>query len=57
MVWLLGADGATIPVSRTAASSCSEDTYSVSLSDGPSAVAVALKVDDEYYIEGLKKLE
>lgn len=55
-VWLLGPDGATIPVSRDAASSCSEDLYSVPISSGQSAAAVALKIDDEYFIEKLKQL-
>ena len=56
-VWLLRADGGAIPVSRDPVASCSEDLYSVSLSDGPSAVAVAFRIDDEYYIEGIKKLD
>ena len=55
-VWLLGADGATTPVSRHAASSCSEDLYSVSLPSGQSAIAVAIKIDDDYFIEKLRAL-
>jgi len=56
-VWLLGADGATIPVSRHAPSSCSEDLYSVSLPSAQSAVAIAIKIDDDYFIEKLKTLD
>jgi hypothetical protein len=54
-VWFLGADGATIPASRDALSRTptSEISYSVPLSSGQSAVAVALKINDDYFVEKL----
>jgi hypothetical protein len=55
-VWLLGADGGTIPIPRHSASSCSEDLFSVSLPSGQSAMAVAIRIDDDYFIEKLRTL-
>jgi hypothetical protein len=58
-LWLLGAEGAVIPASRdkVVLKGASEVSYSVPLAAGQSAVAVALKVDDEYFIEKLRPLD
>ncbi len=60
-LWLLGADGIAIPTSRAAPQTsgplAGEIAYSVSLSAGESAVAAAIKVDDEYFIERLQALK
>ena len=58
-LWLLGADGSVVPTAQNAPSKIAptEVSYSVDLLAGRSAVAVALKVDDEYFIEKLKPLD
>jgi hypothetical protein len=58
-LWLLGADGTVIPASQNAPPKIptSEVSYSVPLSSGQAAVAVALRVDDEFFIEKLRSLE
>jgi hypothetical protein len=66
-LWLLGADGVAIPTSRDRQAKnistsgpftfpISEISYSVPLSSGQSAIAVALKIDDDYFIQKLKPL-
>jgi hypothetical protein len=58
-LWLLAADGTSIPTSRDPPPkiNVSEISYSVPLSSGQSAVAVALKIDDDYFIEKLNSLD
>jgi hypothetical protein len=66
-LWLLGADGVAIPTSRVRPVkntstfaiqySVSEISYAVPLSSGQSAVAVALKIDNDYFIQKLKPLD
>jgi hypothetical protein len=62
--WLLRADGAQImPVRQSpqvlsgacgARPIADEILYRVSVADGSEAVAVAIRIDDEYYIEKLR---
>lgn len=62
-VWLLRADGTAIPTKgepplEGAAKNVlpTETAYSVSLSAGEEAVAAAIRIDDEYYVEPLQSL-
>lgn len=61
-LWLLKADGTVIPAQAEPALgpkqgvNTSEVAYSVSLSAGETAVAAALKIDGEYFIEALRPL-
>lgn len=60
-LWLLGADGAVIssskdPVPVKSNTPPAEVSYSVPLSSGEAAVAAALRIDDEYFIEKLQPL-
>lgn len=56
-VWLLKADGTVIPVNRAAPlANTLEVGFSVPLAAGEAAVAVALKIDDQYFIEALQPL-
>lgn len=65
-VWLLRADGTAIPTTRdaplrgaasgAATAPPAEIAYSVGLAAGASAVAAAIRIDDEYYIERLQPL-
>jgi hypothetical protein len=62
-LWLLKADGTVIPARLVQAPglkqgvSANEFTYSVPLSDGQAAVAAALRIGEEYFIEALRPLE
>jgi hypothetical protein len=59
--WLLAADGTTIPVTKVTPPKPprlpDEVAFSIPLDSGRSAVAIALKVDDEYFIEHLELLD
>lgn len=56
-VWLLKADGTVIPVTREAPlANTLEVGFSVPLAAGEAAVAAALKIDDQYFIEALQPL-
>jgi len=61
-LWLLRADGTAIPVSASPAQAPrkgqprSDLTFPVSIADGESAVAAAIRIDDAYFIEALQPL-
>mgnify|MGYP005812401365 CR=1 FL=1 len=64
-LWLLAGDGTVIPVSRArslgaktprAADAPIEVAYSVPLASGERAVAAAIRVDDDFFIEALQPL-
>lgn len=56
-VWLLKADGTVIPVTREPPlANTLEVGFSVSLAAGETAVAAALRIDDQYFIEALQPL-
>jgi hypothetical protein len=59
-VWLLRADGTQIPSADYRCTSYAESTearYEYPVADGGQAVAAAVRIDDEYYIETLQPLE
>lgn len=59
-LWLLRADGTVIParsatpLKTRSGQPAAEVAYSVSLPDGEQAVAAAIRIDDEYFIEPLR---
>lgn len=62
-VWLLSADGSAIPVARNPpengnemSSRPGEITYAVSRAAGQKAVAAALRIDDEYFIDAISPI-
>jgi hypothetical protein len=61
-LWLLRADGTAIPLKKEPSLGAqqgvntTEVAYSVPLAAGEEAVAAALRIDDEYFVESLQPL-
>jgi hypothetical protein len=61
-LWLLKADGTAIPTTREPSPglqqkvNTAEVAFSVSLRAGEEAVAVVLRIDEEYFVEPLQSL-